>query len=146
MSNTDIVIERVFEAPISLVWQALTNTDLMKQWYFDLEEFKAEKGFRFQLTGGPDPNRQYLHFCEVIEAIPEKKLVYSWRYDGYPGNSIVSFELHAQGNSTLMKFSHKGIGSFPESNPDFAIENFDKGWNQLLQVSLQEFLEKNGTK
>ena len=48
------------------------NKNEMKKWYFDLAEFKAEVGFKFQFSGGP-PEKQYLHLCEVTEIIPEKK-------------------------------------------------------------------------
>ncbi len=100
MDNQPIVLERVFNAPTSKVWKALTDKDEMKKWYFDLAEFKAELGFKFQFPGGPDPERQYLHQCEVTEVIPEKKLTYSWSYDGYQGNSFVTFELFNQDHNT----------------------------------------------
>jgi hypothetical protein len=33
------------------------------------------------------------------------------------------------------------LETFP-ANPDFAKENFSKGWNQIIGTSLKEFLEK----
>ena len=143
MSNNDLIIERVFDAQIDQVWQALTNKDLMKQWYFDLPEFKAEVGFKFKFTGGPSPERQYLHLCEIKAVIPGKKLAYSWRYDGYEGNSLLTFELFPQGVKTKLKLTHAGIETFPENNPDLAISNFEEGWNHLIHISLKEFLDSN---
>ncbi len=67
-----VVVERTFNAPISLVWKALTDNNEMKQWYFNLPEFKPEVGFEFQFTGGKDENNPYLHLCKIIEVIPEK--------------------------------------------------------------------------
>ena len=144
MSNQPIVIERTFDAPISKVWSAITDKNEMKNWYFDLAEFNAEPGFKFQFTGGPTPEKQYLHLCEITEVIPEKKLTYSWRYDGYAGNSFVTFELFEQGNKTLVKLTHKGLETFPEENPDFARGNFEEGWNEIINVSLKTFLEPSG--
>lgn len=83
MENQPIVIERIFKVPASKVWNAITRKDEMKKWYFDLPEFRPEPGFQFQFSGGPSPERQYLHLCEIIEAIPENKLSHSWQYDGY---------------------------------------------------------------
>ncbi len=74
--------------------------------YFDLAEFKAEVGFEFRFTGGPSPEKQCLHICKIMEVMYEKKLTHSWRYDGYEGNSFVTFELLAQGNQTLLKLTH----------------------------------------
>lgn len=139
-NKSDLTIERLFDASISKVWQAITQKELMKQWYFDLAEFKAEIGFKFEFVGGP-PEKEYLHLCEVTEVIPEKKLTYSWRYDGYEGNSFVSFELFEQGNQTLLKLTHTGLDTFPKSNPDLDISNFRMGWDEIINISLKDFLE-----
>ncbi len=143
MSHEPIVVERVFAAPVSKVWTAITDKDEMKHWYFDLTEFKPEVGFTFRFTGGSPDGKSYLHLCEVTEAIPEKKLAYSWRYDGYPGVSFVTFDLSAQGSGTLLKLTHTGLESFPEDNKDFAAANFRQGWDEIINRSLQKYLEQS---
>lgn len=142
MENQIIILERLFSAPVAKVWSAITDKDEMKKWYFDLAEFKAEVGFKFQFTGGPSPEKQYLHLCEITEVIYEKKLTYSWRYDGYPGNSSVTFELFGQGNQTLLKLTHIGLNTFPKENADFAVKNFEEGWNEIINTSLKNHLER----
>lgn len=72
MSNKDLIVERVFDADIELVWRALTEKELMKQWYFDMEEFKTVVGFKFQFWGGEEGGKQWKHLCEITEVIPEK--------------------------------------------------------------------------
>ncbi|NOU46979.1 MAG: SRPBCC domain-containing protein [Bacteroidales bacterium] len=142
MEHKPIVLERLFNAPIHKVWQSLTDKNEMKKWYFDLAEFKAETGFKFQFMGGPDEGTQYLHLCEVTEVIVERKLTYSWRYDGYAGISFVTFELIEKDAKTLLRLTHKGIETFPEENTDFAIHNFEEGWNEIINNSLNDYLEK----
>ena len=143
MNNQPIVLERLFNAPASKFWKALTDKNEMKNWYFDLAEFKAEKGFTFRFTGGPDPLRQYLHVCEITEVIPGKKLTYSWRYDGYTGISYLTFELfEKEKGKTLLKLTHTGIETFPAENPDFAIGNFVEGWNHIVHTSLKNYMEQ----
>ena len=34
MKNETIIIERTFNAPVDAVWNAITDKDQMKQWYF----------------------------------------------------------------------------------------------------------------
>ncbi|MEP3210510.1 MAG: SRPBCC domain-containing protein [Maribacter sp.] len=138
MENKPLILEQEFNAPIALVWRAITEKELMKKWYFDIPDFKPEVGCKFQFEGGEEGKR-YMHLCEVLEVIPPKKLKYSWKYEGYPGCSFVSFELSAIGEKTKVKLIHEGIETF--TNPDFKKENFVGGWNYLIHESLKEFLE-----
>jgi uncharacterized protein YndB with AHSA1/START domain len=140
--NTDpIVTERWFDAPVKTVWKALTDKNEMKKWYFDLPDFKLEKGFQFEFMGGPPEGVQYRHLCEITAVVPEKLLAYSWRYDGFAGNSIVTFELIEQGDKTLLKLTHTGLETFPQDNPDFDKKNFIEGWNHIVDISLKDYLE-----
>src|SRR6478609_4315181 len=99
MNDSPFVIERTFNAPINTVWSAITDKDQMKKWYFDLPEFKPEVGFEFTFIGGTECN-SYLHLCKITEVIEGRKLTHSWRYDGYEGNSFVTFELFEEGAQT----------------------------------------------
>lgn len=140
MKDEPFLIERTFSAPIEKVWKAITDKNEMKLWYFDLAEFKAEVGFKFQFVGGP-PEREYLHLCEVTEVVTGKKLTYSWRYDGYKGNSFVTFELFGEGDSTRLKLTHAGLETFPKENTDLAKHNFEEGWTAIIGESLKKYLE-----
>jgi uncharacterized protein YndB with AHSA1/START domain len=135
-----IVIERTYNAPVEKVWKAITDKAEMKLWYFDLKEFKAEPGFKFEFTGGPDDGKQYLHLCEVTEVVPLKKLTYSWKYDGYEGISFVTFELFNEAGKTKLILTHRGLESFPDI-PDFARANFVEGWTHIIGISLKDFVE-----
>jgi uncharacterized protein YndB with AHSA1/START domain len=137
------IIERVFDAPVSVMWKAITDKDEMKQWYFDLKEFRAETGFRFSFMGGSE-DKQYLHLCEVTDVIPNKKLSYTWKYDGYEGESKVIFELFPEGNKTRLKLTHEGLETFPAGQPDFARKNFEEGWTSIVGASLKEYIAKKG--
>ena len=142
MKQEPFVIERTLNAPIEKVWRAITDKDQMKQWYFDLADFKPEPGFEFQFVGGKD-DRSYVHLCKITEVIPEKRLQYSWRYDGYEGISFVTFELFDEGNDkTRLKLTHEGLETFPANNPDFAKKNFAEGWTGIIGKSLKKFVEE----
>ena len=140
-NDRPIIKEVLLNAPVSKVWTALTDKDEMKKWYFDLAEFKTEIGFEFRFSGGKDENTQYLHICEITSVIANKKIAYSWRYDGYSGISYVTFELISEGEKTRLKLTHEGIESFGDENPDLAKENFVEGWEAIINKSLKEFIE-----
>lgn len=141
MNSRPLIKESLFNTPPAKVWQAITDREQMKHWYFDLADFKADVGFQFRFEGGPD-GRTYLHLCEVTEVIPGKKLTYSWRYDGYPGNSVVTWELFEDRAGTRLKLTHAGLETFPADNPDLAASNFVAGWDEIIGNSLKNFLEK----
>ena len=143
MKNQPIIVEKTFDATPAEIWSALTDKNEMKNWYFDLAEFIAEPGFKFEFKGGPSPEKQYLHLCEIKKAIPEKKLSYTWRYDGYVGISLVSFELFPKGNKTLLRLTHEGLNTFPADNKDFDRANFEAGWNDIIGKSLNNYLQKS---
>ncbi|MES2431931.1 MAG: SRPBCC domain-containing protein [Bacteroidota bacterium] len=143
MNTQPIILKHTFDTPVSKVWSALTNRDEMEKWYFNLKEFKAEPGFKFDFIGGPPDGIQYKHLCEVTEAVKEKKLTYTWRYDGYEGISYLTFELSAEGNRATLKLTHSGLETFPANNKDFAKENFEAGWNDIINNSLKKYLETN---
>ncbi len=140
MMNTPVIlVERNYFAPITKVWNAISDPNEMRKWYFDLPEFKAEVGCKFKFWGGEE-NNQYLHLCEITEVIHGQLLTYSWRYDGYAGNSFVSFELEDKDERTLLRLTHASLETFPP-NPDFAIANFEQGWNHIINISLKDYLE-----
>ena len=140
MKHEPFVIERVLNAPSKKVWEALTIKEKMKQWYFDIEDFKPQIGAKFQFKGGKD-GRVYTHLCEIKELIPEKKLAYTWRYEGYPGNSLVTIELFPEGEKTKIRLTHAGLEKFGD-HPDFAPSNFAEGWTYIIGTSLPGYLSK----
>jgi uncharacterized protein YndB with AHSA1/START domain len=134
-----LVIERTFHAPAHLVWKAITEKDDLKHWYFDLMEFKPEAGFEFQFTGRCE-GRKFLHHCRITDVIPGQKIAYTWRYEGFEGESLVTFELFAEGQKTRLKLTHTGLETFPKL-PAFARENFTQGWTTLIGSNLKQFVE-----
>lgn len=140
MNSEPFEIEQTYNAPVSNVWKAITDKDEMKQWYFNIAEFKPEVGFEFTFDGGSE-EKTYTHLCKVIEVIPNQKLSYSWRYKDYTGNSKVTFELFNEDGKTRLKLTHEGLQTFPQNNKDFARESFEQGWTYIISTSLKNFLE-----
>jgi uncharacterized protein YndB with AHSA1/START domain len=134
-----IIVERIFNAPVGRVWTALTDVNEMRQWYFDLKEFKPEIGFEFEFVVEHEGNA-YHHLCKVTEVIPQKKIAYTWRYKGEPGDSLVTFELFADGDKTRLKLTHTGIETFPKT-PAYARKNFEAGWMTIIDSELRQFVE-----
>jgi uncharacterized protein YndB with AHSA1/START domain len=135
-----IIVERTFDAPVGRVWTTLTDVNEMRQWYFDLKEFKPQVGFEFEFIVEHEGN-SYHHLCRVTEVVPQKKIAYSWRYKGEPGDSLVTIELSPEGEKTRLKLTHSGIETFPKT-PAYARKNFEAGWTAIVGTELKQFVEQ----
>ncbi len=135
-----IIIEKVYNVPVERVWNALTNKEEMRKWYFNVSDFKPEPGFEFQFSGQSD-GQEYVHLCKVTDAAVNKKIAYTWTYRDYAGNSHVTFELFDENGSTKVKLIHEGIETFPANLKDFSRESFMGGWTHILNEALAKYLQ-----
>lgn len=133
-----VVVERLLDAPVSRVWQALTNREEFKHWYFDLAEFRPEVGFEFEFDAGEE-GKTFLHHCRVTSVIPERELAYTWHYVGYEGDSLVTFTLVPDDGKTRLRVTHTGLETFPPIK-DFVRGNFLTGWTDIVGRGLKEHL------
>lgn len=134
-----LIIERTFSAPLALVWRAITNREDMAKWYFEMENFAPQAGCEFRFVVEHE-GHQFDHRCRVTEVIPQKKIAYTWRYDGHAGDSLVTFELFPAGDKTRLKLTHEGLDTF--TNPLlFPRKNFLRGWTSLIGTELKQFVE-----
>jgi len=138
-----IIVEQSFNRSIESVWKAITEVDQMRQWYFkNIPSFKAEVGFETQFNV-QSRDRNFLHKWKVIEVVPLKMITYNWKYEDYPGDSFVVFELFEKNNLTTLRLTHQVHESFPEDIPEFSRESGVEGWTFFIRRSLKEFIEKN---
>ena len=138
--STPLIKEFSYKVPIEKVWQALTDTNKMKKWYFpQLQTFEPIIGFHFEFDQG---NEEYQKEWIVTQVVEGKKLGHSWAYKGYPGKSEVIFDLVAEGNKTKLKVTQTDLESFP-NHPHFKRERFEWGWDNLLGQNLRHLLENS---
>jgi len=140
--NQPIVVEQTFNAPIKIVWNAITEINQMRQWFFNnIEDFKPKVGFKtqFNVVSG---NRNFLHLWEITEIEPFKKIVYNWRYKEYHGNSFVHFELFEEKNETKLRVTSIVTKDFPSNIPEFEPESCKTGWNYFIKQNLKKFINK----
>lgn len=141
MTKKPVIIERIFNAPISTIWKAITDKKEMKKWYFDVSDFKPEIGFEFSFEG-QNEGKVFVHLCKVVDVVEGKRLTHTWSYKGYPGLSFVTFELFEENKKTRLKLTHEGLETITANGPDFLRENFVQGWTAIIGTSLQQYLDK----
>lgn len=142
-TDTPIVVEQVFKTSINKLWNAVSNLDEMKAWYFDnIDAFKPELGIRSEFAVSVE-DRVFTHLWEVTEVVPLQKLTYNWKYKEYPGDSFVTFELFEEGNLVKLKLQVDVVEDFPDDVPEFTRESCVQGWNYFIGQRLKNYLDKH---
>lgn len=132
MSDDAVVIERTFDAPIELVWQAWTEGEHFAQWYgpqgftIPVAEMDATVGGRRHICmASPDGSMKMWFVGEYRVVEPTAKLVYTEAMSDEDGNLLspsamgmpgdepmiteVTVELSADGDGTAVVMTHAGI-------------------------------------
>jgi uncharacterized protein YndB with AHSA1/START domain len=78
-------------------------------------------------------------FAKSPRWVPQKKIAYTWRYKGEPGESLVTFELTGTGDQTKLRLTHEGLQTFPAKSA-YARKNFEAGWTAIAG-ELKKFVE-----
>ena len=138
-----VIVEQSFNVSPDIIWKAISDINQMKEWYFDnIPDFKPIIGFetQFDVNSG---ERIFRHLWKVIEVIPNKKLVYNWKYKDYAGDSNVIFELIEKQNNTTLRLTAQIIENFSEDIPEFRRDSCLGGWEYFIQQRLKLFIEGN---
>ena len=136
-----IIVEQSFNATIESVWKAITEVDQMRQWFFEkIPSFEPEVGFETQFNV-QSQDRNFLHMWKVTEVTPLRLIRVSWKYEAYPGDSYVVFELFEENNLTKLRLTAQVVEDFPEDIPEFRRESCIEGWIYFIKKRLKEFLE-----
>ncbi|RKL66359.1 hypothetical protein CR203_15835 [Salipaludibacillus neizhouensis] len=127
-----------FQAPIEKVWNAVSNSEAIEEWFMP-NNFEAKEGFKFEIQSPFGPS-----VCEVLTIDPPKHLSFSWGEMGW----IISFYLIDLGDSTEFTLTHSGWGKFDELIPEtgethgLVRDRMDNGWNKIVYEDLKKVAEK----
>lgn len=139
--HENVKISVKVNAPVHKVWNALTNKEQMKNWYFDIPDFELKEGNAFNFFESGE-ERKFHHHCEIAEVVPNEKLKHSWTYpDITKEKTLVKWELKPEQDGTIVTLTHKGLENLHHLGEDFYPESFRKGWEDIIGKSLKEFVE-----
>ncbi len=156
ISKDAVVVERIFDAPIDLIWQMWVQPEHFKQWY-------GPQGFTVPVAemdvrvGGkrlvcmemqtPEGNMKMWTVGEYTEIVPNQRLIYTespadengnlvspsamGMPDGYPATTEVIVQLEDLGERTKMIMTHAGVP---------ADSGAGGGWEQAF-AKMAEYVE-----
>jgi uncharacterized protein YndB with AHSA1/START domain len=151
--ENDIVIQRVFDLPVSVVWQAWTDPEYFKKWWgpngftSPSTKMEARVGGKYLNCMRSPEGKDYWSTGTVKEFTPEKKLVITDSFSDEKGNIknaseygmpgewpdelLITVTMEEADGATKLRLHHEGI---PPEMHDECIQ----GWNESLDK-----LEKN---
>ena len=132
----EIVVDEVFPHSPATIWKTLTTGDLIDRWLMKSNGFAPVVGARFTLQTTPAGAWDGVIHCEVLEVIPNERLVYSWR-GGDDGNAeygsrldtIVTWTLARVDGGTRLRVVHSG---FVLPRNATAFRNLSEGWKTVV--------------
>lgn len=133
----EIVVDEVFPHAPETIWRTLTSGALMARWLGMVPTgFEPVPGSRFTYQTTPAGEWDGTIQCEVLEATPNQRLVYSWK-GGHAGNAgygslldtVVTFTLEEAEGGTRLKLVHSG---FVLPRNDTAYERMSGGWMKVV--------------
>ena len=137
----DVVVEQSYRTSPSAVWRAITELNEMKQWYFDnIPAFEARVGFETEFLI-VNEGREFPHLWRITEVVPGQRIAYRWRFDGYEGDGLVTFEISETDGGSHLKLTNAVLEDYPDDIPEFRRESCEAGWKYFIQERLKEYLE-----
>jgi uncharacterized protein YndB with AHSA1/START domain len=134
-ATRDIVVEGVLPHAPEVVWRALTTADLIGRWLMP-NDFAPVVGKSFTFRAKPMGSWDGVVHCEVLEVVPNRKLVYSWKGGsdenakyGSKLDTVVTWTLTPVAGGTKLRLVHAG---FRSPGNDFAFDAMSPGWGRVL--------------
>ena len=139
MTENEIKKTIEIDASQEAVFKAISDPVELTNWFPDAAILEPKVGGKFELSFYKDSkkpkmkmDRDFHNEGRVLEFIPNKKLVYTWRWKemtGFP-DTIVTWELEQDKNKTRVTLTHSGFTG-KEEGPA-SVQEHNMGWSFFL--------------
>lgn len=147
--NLDIVIERFIDAPVRLVWDALTKPEHLKEWYMPRgwgqvarAEMDVRPGGIFSIDIATGDGQEMPNLGCFLDVVPMERLVWtSMLFPGYrpavfddiPITAIVTMETVGTGTRYVFTGLHRDAADFEQ--------NKASGWQEGTEIAIDQLVE-----
>jgi uncharacterized protein YndB with AHSA1/START domain len=126
--TTALRLHRRLPYPPDRIWLALTDPGALAAWFWPAHfgttvDVDLRVGGRFRIAG---PNAGIAVGGEYVTVEAPHRLVFTWRWDGDPTETLVTLELTADGAATDLVVTHEGFAD------DTDRANHATGWSDCL--------------
>ena len=133
----DILVDEVLPHAPETIWKTLTSSELIGRWMMAPTGFAPVERIRFTFQTKPAGAWDGTIHCQVLEAVPNERLVYSWKggHDGNVGygsrlDTLVTWTLSEVEGGTRVRLAHSG---FVLPTNATACRNLNEGWPKVVR-------------
>jgi uncharacterized protein YndB with AHSA1/START domain len=146
--KTDFVLERYIDAPVHLVWEALTKPEHLREWYMPKPwgtvsrcEMDVRPGGIFSIDITTGAGQDFPNLGCFVEAIPMERLVWTSMlfpgfrpavFDDIPITAIVTMEASRDGTRYVFTALHRDEADFEQ--------NRASGWQEGTEIAVDQFV------
>ena len=144
----DFAIERFIDAPINLVWEALTKPEHLKEWYMPKAwgrvsdcELDVRPGGKFSITIAVQNGQEVPNLGCFLDVVPMERLVWTsmlfpdYRpatFDDIPITAIVTMETSGTGTRYVFTALHRNEADFQTDR--------DSGFQQGTEIAVDQLV------
>ncbi len=143
MTQPLLVIKRQINAPPAAVFSAWSKPELLREWIFPFQNWKADGKNVFKVGGEYSveftsmDGSVYSHSGKYVEIIQNAKIVFTWNTSDMT-DTLITVDLHGVNGNTEVTLTH-------EQFPNEEVRNrYHEGWQNCL-THLEEFLKSQKT-
>ncbi len=144
----DLVFERYIDAPVWLVWEALTKPEHLKEWYMPKPwgsvvscELDLQPGGIVSINIATQDGGEFPNLGCVLEVVPMARLVWTSMlfpgfrpavFDDVPITAIFTLETKGTGTRYVFTALHRDEKDLEK--------NKSEGWQQGTEIALDQFV------
>ncbi len=146
LKNRTLTIEKNFNAPLQLVWDAWTQSEHILKWWapkgIDIKiiEHQFKVGGKWKYSALMSDGNEFITAGTYTEIVELKKIVTTADFKPMTENVIIQVYFEADGEKT--KFTFSVIHETPEYCKQQEEMGFYNGWGSVLS-RLEEFIDTN---
>jgi uncharacterized protein YndB with AHSA1/START domain len=147
MSGENLRLERSFQAPAQRVFDAWTNEEVLRRWFYGQPGWETPEAQVDLRVGGavrvvmrnPDKGEDHGGGGHYTEVDPPKRLAFTWRWDNDEEDrqTLIEIEFEESEGATTVRFTHSGLRDVE------SVRNHEEGWNVCFD-NLERVLGRAG--
>lgn len=132
-SPSSLVVSRTYPASVERVFKAWTDANQLGQWFAPNDDYTTKANvdlrvgheYRIAITHKGGNVHNVVGTYRLIE--PPRKLIYTWRWEGAPADTLVTVDFLPEGDTTKVTITHEQFLSTEDR------DRHNEGWKGCVE-------------